>query len=352
VKNILNILLLISIAISTSFASWNIGYEGSGFADGSGYQMQQDGVLWNHTDGDKNGQSLNARWSGYRLQDEFDGILAFRGNALFFEGGAWYLWGTHWFLASISDNATTDVTGLGGSLTWAKSFSRSGGSEWKPYVLLKREPFSEYPLPLSLKTMRNVAETGLKYKDTEGTLTSSISVEKWLSPRSEIRTLNDTLLEPTEPWILQAIAYWLPITKPGLAWGWSCAFSHADRTTQEPTTTETEYKYSWYPAAAPIWSGAVSLIAQAGLWQSSRAEWAMMMSVPLLSGEFREWDNEQIKDWGTAPFKFSTSWVFHSADWQLGTDFSAELTPWKHMQFWNEDAYKVFKAKVNIQRNF
>ncbi|MFA6343041.1 MAG: hypothetical protein WCX75_09300, partial [Fibrobacteraceae bacterium] len=176
-KNILNILFFICIAASASFAVWNIGYEGSGFADGSGYQMQQDGVLWNHTDGDKNGQSLNARWSGYRLQDELDGILAFRGNALFFEGGAWYLWGTHWFSASISDNATTDVTGLGGSLTWAKSFSRSGGSEWKPYVLLKREPFSEYPLPLSLKTMRNLVETGLKYKDTDGTLTSSISVE-------------------------------------------------------------------------------------------------------------------------------------------------------------------------------
>ena len=153
-------------------------------------------------------------------------------------------------------------------------------------------------------------------------------------------------------WIIQGYGYWLSQRKRTWDWGWVIEGQHSNQTTQQLTQTEPEFQYSWFPAAAPLYSFATAILAKAILWKSNRVLWNLQMTLPLASGQIREWETQRVNDWGTSPIKLQTDWQieFHSWSWQLGAQ--AQSIPWNHMKYWNQDSYLTATLNSSIKKTF
>lgn len=311
-------------------------------------------LWWNHAqvihEQENASQSLEWGWFDYQQSTSVNGIRAYSGQEMSWRLSMQALKGLWWgqVQAGIQGRWTPDA--LVFQLIGARALLLDHG-KWTPRVSLFRKPLAYYALPLSLSAFEKGFSIGTSFSTGhwEGDFDASWT---WWTLVNDSTRFESSVNDLATPQIIQISHYSLYSFSPRFRIGYVLSGAQSDKTTQTPTQSTPAVAYQWVPAAAPILSGFTSLLLEGTLIQSPHFRWTGKGALPLVSAQQRRWENRSFTDWGTATLEATSQMNIQWGDWITHLSLTWRNTPWKHMQYFDSDAYQEWRWALDLQTSF
>ncbi len=340
---------LIAMAACSARAEVSIGAGARFTGDEWGYGQEQYDLELAH-DTETSGQRLALSWFRYALREELEGIFAFEGNEPAAELGAHVLEGRWWLGASAGLQGTLDFEGVIAEAIVAHAIP-IGETTLTPRIELAREPLSLHALPLSLGLHSHRVQGALGWRASGVIAEGGVRLDFWEGDTIENRVRNTARDVIADNRITTGYAYVLSDGGGWLDAGVAGKIASAARNTLLPTRLVPVRRYTWYPASAPpfVWETSLALRVHGDLVETLHAE--LKLSLPLVSQELRQWGEEQVVSWGTAPYEGTLE-----LEWLVFAETSVQLVatlfvkPWESWDAIGDGAYRQGSVRVAVEQ--
>lgn len=343
-------ILLLLVLVAAASANWQVKANSEGALDNADYQLQSYSIHMVHS-GDQYSQICNASWTGYERNSGSQGIREFTASETGASLALQALLGLWWGHLELGYQGELQQDQWTGSAILARAWIMPT-TKWTPRIHIFRSPLGMYALPLSLSAFQEGITSGLAWESRSGAGDLSITYLRWRTNSVVGRTDNADLEDLPEPRQIRFGLYWLASDVNRVRMGYALGAEVSDRTTQVPTQWSPTVAYNWMPAAAPRMGASASLLLHLRILSVPYLQWNLNSSIPVFSGQRREWEKASVQDWGTAPLDVKMNF---QVPWNaLRTSFELQWksTPWSEMRYWDDDAYVEWRGQIQLEYSF